>query len=227
MPGPMRVPSSLVDAFAVLRDLSPEEFEGLTQGLATVELSLKPEALAGMIAPDVGNLDEGVVANLVRALVSLNGFRRSSDWPIRETADAISSSEDLHIPEPEQAGFATRLRTLLETRPVVLLGKALDLGTAHDKVFLSARVLTDLRPIFGDEVYFAPEGAVLTHTLRLQFIDSEGRTDSFFVALDEEDIESLKTVLARATTKTSTLKQMLTDMGLSYLGPSEREGSDE
>lgn len=214
----VRVPPPLVNAFKSLRDLPKADATALIGALSEARPTLRVETLATSAAAQ-STLDVDVVTDIVRALASLTALRRLNDWTVDEAAARISDSEDLETPKGKKASFARRVVESLGTRSISLLGKATDMATEHDKVFLGSRVLTDLRPIFGDDVAKAPGGAVLSHTLKVEFVHDEGTLGNTYIVLDEEDLKSLKADLERAEVKAATMKRMLTKLDIVYLGP--------
>lgn len=208
----LRVPPAFVASFKTLRDIDPAEFDALADALVDATPVLRPESLAASIAPTVTSLPESALTELLSALTSLMGLGRLQNSTVAEIAKRLSDSPDLETPKKERERFAGRVARTLETRAVRLLGKAVDLGTEHDKVFVGARVLTDVRPIFGEDVALPPEGAVLSHTLKLEFVHNEGTLGNTYVVLDNEDVQALKKALDRAESKAETIKQVLERM---------------
>jgi hypothetical protein len=83
-----------------------------------------------------------------------------------------------------------------------------------ERAFCDARILTDLRPIFGGEVD-APKAMIIVHTLKLSYHDAAtGKHEELFVAIDDEDIEKLKRILERAERKAKSLVSRLQLAGI-------------
>lgn len=217
----LRVPPSFVASFKALRDMDPAEFDALAEALAEATPVLRPESLAAAIAPTVTSLPVPALTEILSALTSLTGLGRLQNATAAEIAERLAESHDLETPTEERERFAGRVARSLESRAVRLLGKAVDLRTEHDKVFVGARVLTDVRPIFGEEVAAPPEGAVLSHTLKLEFVHNEGTLGNTYVVLDNEDVQALRKALERAEAKAETMKQVLERIDLPYLGPED------
>lgn len=201
--------------------MSPAEFDALADALAEATPVLRPESLAASIASTVSSLSEPALTELFSALTSLTGLGRLQNATVEEIAERLAASEDLETPKEERDRFAGRVAQTLDSRTVRILGKAVDLGTEHDKVFVGARVLTDVRPIFGEDAAQPPEGAVLSHTLKLEFVHDEGTLGNAYVVLDNEDLQALRKALERAEAKAETMKQVLGKMDLQYLGPED------
>ena len=213
----MRVPDRFVPAFAMLRDMSLAMYASLLQAISGANPTLRSSALAASIC-EGSDFAPDEVGALVDALTSLAGLRRVQDVSADEMSHRVAASPDLETPEHEQEAFAGRITELAESTPIRLLGKALDMGTEHDRVFVAARILTDLRPIFGDDVTEPPEGALLSHTLKFEFVHDEGNFGNFYIVLDEEDLKNLDGLISRARQKAASLKSTLEAAGLTYMG---------
>jgi len=86
----------------------------------------------------------------------------------------------------------------------------------HEHVWHSARVLTDLRPVFGADPKQAPAAAVIIHNLKIAH--QAGREiREFFVALDNQDLRKLQEVLERAVKKEASLSSVAEKAGLPWL----------
>ncbi len=215
----MRIPTPFVDGLASLARLEDDQYDALLTSLVGATPTLSAVDLAAGIAPDLSFIGTERLESLLRGVASLTGLRRASRWSVEETARQVAGSEDLDLSEDAQHHFAARISRILDARSVHLMGKAIDVGTEHDHVFLACRILTDIRPIFGDDANERPEGGVLSHTLKFEFVHNEGMAGNFYIALDEDDLAVLKAVVERADAKEQTLKRMLSDFGVSYLGP--------
>ncbi len=119
--------------------------------------------------------------------------------------------------------FAHRIESLLKCEVIRIQSKALSLGAAHERVFVNAQIVTDLRPLFDNDIVenSEPEAALLTHTLSIHFVASDGKHDNIYVSLDDEDIELLQEALSRAVHKAASLKLILEDSGILFIESNE------
>src|SRR5947209_5590618 len=91
--------------------------------------------------------------------------------------------------------FLTRMKEA-DCKALNLISRAEEVILDHDRVFLSARLFTELRPVF-DKRATAINSLSIVHTLAIHFIQDEDHKD-FHVALDDGDLQSLREVLDRA-----------------------------
>ncbi len=96
--------------------------------------------------------------------------------------------------------------------------KAKELQTEAEHIFCEARMITDLRPVFGSNVTDSPEAMIIVHTLKLGYHDFQSQTHrEMYVAMDADDIAKLIEVLQRAEKKTKTLKDKMASIGMRLL----------
>src|SRR5205823_3862844 len=88
--------------------------------------------------------------------------------------------------------FSERLGSLLDVRgSLEVLLKAGPLRFERQHVLEDARILTDIRPIFDDEIEARPVAALITHELRLSYMQAEEHKE-FLVALSSTQLDKLR-----------------------------------
>lgn len=119
------------------------------------------------------------------------------------------------------ASQAKLAEALCERNPVAILEKARRLQYAYEHVLKSARVLTDVRPVFDDD---ADEmlGGIVTHSLVVEYTENRTLKRAHF-ALDTSDVVRLKLQCERAERKAATAETVLK----SVLGRASQEGAPD
>jgi hypothetical protein len=180
------------------------------------------ENLASAVAEQL-RLDPHKARDMFDMLASMYMVRTRRDIPLDEFIDGIeraakqSGREQLKASENVWSQFKTDLRELLSLdQSLGISAKAIELRQDQDHIFCSARILTDLRPVFKADVHDDPAAAVITHTLRISYHEGDKR-EEFFVALDGRDIESLQQLLKRAVDKEQTVRRVSKAAGLPCL----------
>lgn len=178
------------------------------------ETGLPSDPGAAMIAVRKASPRTNIVnfTKIVEVLVTLYGIKSERDVSVEEfvddVCDAMEHLDDASHPEyrlqvSERPDFAGKLLTLLNAELFALVAKAQDLLTEDERTFCHARILTDLRPIFGPNIEDGPKAMVAMHTLKLAF-HQQGSSDEhgeFYVALDAEDLQTLRKLIDRAEAK--------------------------
>ena len=89
------------------------------------------------------------------AIAGLYAAKAERDVGVEEFADRVCDamealdSKELRLPHAEREQFRKKILTLLNADVFAIVSKAFDLATEDERTFCHARVLTDLRPVFG------------------------------------------------------------------------------
>jgi hypothetical protein len=84
--------------------------------------------------------------------------------------------------------------------------KALYLQLEQHNVFRDSHLITDIRPVFGDNLDEAENFAIIFHKLRIEY-EQNGKKNNFFVALDRDDLDNVREQIERAIKKESILQE--------------------
>lgn len=131
--------------------------------------------------------------------------------------DSISRSRGLKPTAKEAPKLRSLLEKVLSVSSLNTISKAARLQRDAERLYCTAKILSDIRPVFGSDPKARPEGAVLTHTLKLGYHEGKEHRE-FHVVLDSDDLEALADVLGRARSKDKTLRNVLNEAKLSDLG---------
>jgi hypothetical protein len=167
-------------------------------------------------------IPQSELEEIAATLCSLYFLRAETDMSPDVLASGVceamqSADEDeLKLADSECPEFRDRLRKLLEIEALANAQKTLGLQRDFAYLFCNARILTDIRPVFAKPEE-RPIGCVIVHTLRVGYDDSGGHKE-FYVALDQDDIATLKAVVQRAESKAVSLRGLLKTIGMPELG---------
>ena len=156
----------------------------------------------------VPSISSDDLREIVSAIGALYLVQVRDEVPLERLIEDVGNAMARDLPEPLCESLKARLGPLLNVKPMAVSVKASDLQKQHTRVFLGARILTDIRPVFeeGKEPFLS--GAMLVHNLKLEVAENLESKD-IYVALDDDDIVTLQKVLARATVKSKVLKSAL------------------
>lgn len=104
----------------------------------------------------------------------------------------------------------TNLKLIFEVDALRVKQKALNLAVSQERLFTSCRILTDIRPVYSDadNVPTNISAAFVFHTFKISFIEDDESKD-FYISLDADDLEKLKSTVDRALNKGSVAKQAI------------------
>lgn len=222
----IKIPQEQLSGFRKLVALNNESAQDITAALKEEFPGLSDsEALTEIVsrAANIPSPDASEIAQVLTALYMLRARRETS---IPEFVEDVilaldeSGDEELELPEEKRSRFKQQLAELLSVEAFSTESKAVDVQFENDRTFYGARIVTDVRPLFGPDPEEPPTGAVIVHMLKITYRE-RNRTRDLFVSLDTNDLSTLTNVIDRANSKAENLKSFLTESGLPYISLDE------
>jgi hypothetical protein len=210
----LSVPERFRPGLVKLLGLPPQSVDELVSALNTAPGTLSPLKLLASIQPHVRTIPaddlESILDTLRSLYVLLARLDLTIDDCVHSVANAIERGDyaDLGFQDKDRVEFEQQLRRLLGINSHTVEAKALDLLVEHERVFHDARIITDLRPVFGTEVTAPPAAGLILHTLKITYHEGS-ELKEFFVALDSGELDLLSSIIDRAKQKGSTIEQLL------------------
>lgn len=207
----IRIPEHQLEAFGRLLRLSSSEWDAVINALQKATPAIPMDDFSENVASHLGVL-AGRAKDVVLVLASMLSLRDNFPAPVEKLLDELRNaarSKELKFSEDEWNCFATHLRkffaaeTALET-----VAKAQNVTYEEQRILIDSRIITDLRPVFRQQIGSKPEAFIVTHALRIAYHENE-QTKEMYFALDKEDLKKLHDVVARAIQKEATLKNVV------------------
>lgn len=217
-----RVPEQHREFLARLARLHESQFIALRTAFEKSSATFVPPHDLAIIAKKAEGWDTEDSETLVSVLFAMLAAMLSHSVTPDEFAHNLSLSEDLPIQNDERDRLRRRLVHLLTAPLVEASGKASIIATDNERNFHTARVITEVRPIFRHDPTLPPLGGVVLHQLHLDAWTGED-SQTYVVTLDPSDLELLKQVIDRALAKGESLETWLQGVGFNsyHLDPSE------
>jgi hypothetical protein len=224
----LTVPPLQVAHIKKFLELPDEKLAGFLGALSKAGPQFNVADLASEVSSHL-ELPSELVGGIVGVLGSLYLTKNAEDIPTGPFIDQIvfSALKKAGTFSAENADSEwERLRKFLSSALSLekTLGTAAKAGhilTQHERIFANARILTDIRPIFHQNVTDKPEAALIIHMLRMTQRDSQGRLLDQYFALDSNDIRKIKVLIDRAIKKEETLKKLMKSANVSVLDPKD------
>jgi hypothetical protein len=218
---PLKIPDRYRPGISILASMSDATFEEIVKGLKQIPSPARDhKELAAWVAPEAKSLGAAELNQLLDTLTSLYRLRKKHDVSPERLANDVRSSAStdgaLAVEGEKSAILENRIATVLALDSLAVVGvKAKELQLEAERMLCDARILTDLRPVFGSNVTDTPTAMIIVHTLKLGYHDTNSAQHrDMFIALDMDDIAKLKDTLQRAEDKTRTLKAKLDAAGI-------------
>lgn len=207
----------------MLVTLTEADFSELVEVLKNADKYVHPEELAQAIGSKLPTLEANAPGLLVEFLVSM--FLKVA---LDELPDgSVYNIHEVLSEEPNSYNvFVKRLVSLFNaSESIQLRAKTIQVISAQERLLRESRIFTDVRPVFPSfepdledesQVIGSPDGAVVLHTLRLRYYE-DGSLSSFFVCLDDSDLEDLEMQIRRARLKAREMQNALKTAGIKLL----------
>ena len=211
----LRIPEQHRASVVRIGELTADQVLQLEGALQEAPPLLDEDRFAAAVSSTLDFVGNGELKEILTVLRMLYGVRESSGVTIAKFIEDICEAmrrpgapPDNHATDFDCEPLRQNLARLLGIPRLDLVSRAADLQSEVPNSFDSARVLTDLRPIFDRESGAEMEGAVVLHSLKINYWHC-GELREIHVAMELEDVKRLRLALDRAITKTTTLQAFL------------------
>ena len=209
----LTVPKDERKGLALLQELPDQVFANF---LIAIEQSA--DTLRG-----VSGLSADTSRLLTETLNNLYIVRAYNDVPTDEFVSDVFESlvEHGELKLNDEPRFRERLTRLLDIESLNITAKGSVLQAEYAYTFCDARIMTDIRPVFGQDVSAPPPAMLLTHTLKIEYHGTAGHIHEFYIGLRSEDVVRLREVLDRAEVKAKSIKSLLKPLNTKLMGIQE------
>lgn len=205
----------------LVRNLSPHDSDQLLEALKSTKIAASSDEMASSIESKLPSIPKKELRNIVDLLYSLyhvrefSGLNRNSF--IKELFETVQQYADPPIAEEDVTGIRQRFKDLLVIKNLDTISKAISLQREEQRVYCDAKIISDIRPVFGDDIKGKPEAATITHSLRITYHE-DGNHKDFYVSLDQMDLDELERIVKRAKNKANALTKALIEARIPRLG---------
>lgn len=207
------VPEQAVLGFAKLADLPGEVFDDLVQRLSRTPIAIDQIGHIRQAIPEqvANSQDRERIAYAISGIHHIYARTPSEPQELAEECTRTALVQG-HLKDGEKATALTQYVLRLLSVPELSLGhKASCLMVEHEKVFSSARIMSDVRPVFDEKNFDANKfpAVLINHNLKVEYWES-GDLKEFYIALDSEDLRTLSDVVTRAERKSGIIRRLVT-----------------
>lgn len=220
----LTIPSRHRSIIGKLFLLPPEEHASILEALAAVAASpLSDERLAKGLseATSLSRTDATEVVHLALSLHSLPFFGYvQADRLIPEFLSAIETDDALPGSGEQKALFGGFIKGLLDLQNIELASKGLHLLASHERLFCTAKIFSDLRPVFDDEIG-KPLAFLTNHILRIT-VHRGLETEDIYIQMDYGELAELERAIQRARKKDEQLRRVVSETEIEFLAAEEK-----
>ena len=217
----VRIPRAAYGGLALVAEHA-SKLAAIAQVAAAPETGSSLGRIADAASAKVG-LSEEQVRDIVSNILAIHNVRMRFEFGPGELLEKVNACIEGNAPAEWREKYydiwqreADAIRAALAPEsPFAGLAKSIELTYAHQNVLQSARIVTDIRPIYDDDAENI-ERALVTHLLMIEY-DSGEDTKRIHIAIDAADIRELKTLCERAERKTAVAVKALAPTGWSMV----------
>ncbi len=210
----LEIPAEHQRGLAKLHGLSSERAGELLAAIQLAARKADTDRISPSGIPDIPGLPPRDKEEIFETVLSLYRVRTKAEVSIEEFITDISDflqspeSTEFQITTEEAGKLADRLKEFLSIDALNFFAKATIPRYEHERTLHDLRILTDARPVFGEDPSGSPEAAVIFHMLKIAYHQSN-RIEEIFFSLDENDLDYLKEMVLRAELKAKSLQNAL------------------
>lgn len=210
----------------LLIDIEDEVFKTLLNAVSKVSPAPSVEKAALSLATEVKEIDLKDLEEITKMVVSIRAYLdgEGGDAFVESVATGLANNlfglgEVSDCSDEQVTRFKKRLHDLLIADGIFrTVAKTLELRIESERILADARIVTDVRPIFQDEVDRGVTAAFVAYTLRITYRDAMGQKE-FYMGLDDLGLDVLLEQILRAKEKTEAIRSMLEKASIPYLEP--------
>jgi hypothetical protein len=205
----------------VLLQADDAAIRSLHVALAETSPALNAHMLAKRLSGIVQGFDRRSLRLLMEFLVSTVQVWKKTRLPAEDFAKSIANAliadKAFALSQSDADRFSSRLPQFLTLENSIgITAKAFDVLSEHQRTYCNARIVSDIRTVFPDDIDSEPQNAVINHMLRIGYHENDEHQE-FFVALDSGDLKHLKKQIERAERKAEALKRLLQSANITHL----------
>lgn len=212
----LRIPDKLRPGVSLLRKLDGPTTDAVVAALRSAP-SARPRELGPWLAERVASLSKPDTFKLAEAVTGLYSRLEATEDSVSDFAvavrDAAVRASVPDVPsEFELKLLEENLRRILDVEHFALLVKAWSLQFENERDFCSARIVTDVRPVFARDVSKGAAAMLLQHHLKISYHEGGQDLKYFFLTMTDEDLSDLRRSIDRAEAKSRSLTAALQDV---------------
>ena len=117
-----------------------------------------------------------------------------------DVSDAILALADYDL----EIDLKSELNSLISSS-LGVTSKIFDLLLESEKSYINSKIITDIRPVFNEDLSKEIKAAVIVHNLSIKYRNIDNTSSTIIVTMDEEDLRQLNAQIDRALKKEKSL----------------------
>lgn len=214
----INIPEKYKSGFSSLINLNQDQRQILFKTINSVPENTPLRKIAESIQ-GVLDLEKNILISIVEIIFSLMAAKEDANVTVEDFVDgllnALEKTDDTNLTPDESFKFQL-ISFFGDENKIYTRTKASYLTSERDRLFLNARIITDIRPIFHDVDTNEIEAGIIIHNLKIEYNQNGERITEYF-AIDLGDLNKLKEQISRAEAKEKKLRNLLKEMDIKFI----------
>jgi len=202
-----QIPEIFKPGFIALSALSKKDFDALLETIRSLPVGVGvrefQEALRKTSLEDTNEISKTIFS--LGNLLNSTSIEISVEELSKDLADSFEEESDDQVTVDEKQDLIGKLVKILSSENLNHTFKALNLISENDQIFREARIISDVRVIFNDDLKASTRSGVIIHRLKIEYQKNQSVKD-FYLSLDSGDLQKLRKQIDRAIEKEKILK---------------------
>lgn len=196
----------------IIYAIPEESFNHLIARLGDAHPTTSRTEMEGLIRNNVPGLIPKYHSKIVDLMIEISIVVDSEEIPVDEYMDHLLDLSPYSPQDKEE--HRKRLSALVRnTKAVSLISKARDLWSELPRKLFTSRILSDVRPFFGNDPNKIPAHGLVVHTLVLSYEESSVQKE-FHVSFDRDALLQLQFTIKRALQKEDFIQSMMREINV-------------
>ena len=215
----INIPDDHRKAFARLSGVDDRLFESILGALKAAspclrlaELRQRVHVAIKSVLPDEERLAEAIV------ILATTASRLESDISEKDVLQSVATTVAMKegLDKEQERCLLDRLGQLSRLPLLHVSAKSSTLQVAHDRIYNSSKIITDLRPVFGEPIDSSDLLFMVIHHLHIIAMRN-GKPEELYLSMDDKDLDMLRDAVDRARAKASLLRSTLQEHQLNEI----------
>lgn len=205
------VPEQYLNGLEKLAILDDKVIKNIFQSIEAVPPAFDLQKIASFAGSNYG-VDVEDASAILNFIAALYFYIRNEDISSDIIIDVICENLKKDVPIKLAPKYIPKLKTRLSrllgiSSFLEIIYQASDLLPENQNILVDTRLLTDIKPIFKEDISGGISASLISHTLRLQYENING-IQEIFVSISSSNIEQLIEELQESLTKESALQEI-------------------
>jgi hypothetical protein len=213
----IRILPSQADDLAAVCGMGVDALDRVADAISDAPVTIKRERLRELVTQSLPAAEAEVLCRVIFGLSSIESHKAART---DETVDGITATLKARFASDSRFldwdVVAPSLLKILKCRSVYFAAKAIDIAYDFERILTDCRIITSIRPVYTD-ARDAIVGSTIVQTLRLDYVDSNGHSDSISLAVDLSDVARLHDIAREAKDKAEVASKKLESWKLETL----------